>query len=471
MSNIVVGSGLAGMSIALLLAQQNQSVTLIEAAAAPAPLLNSFKRSSLSFDVGFHYVGGLAPGGVLYRWLNALGVWKYIGDDALQFVSEEFRFTTKEKYYFPPQEKLLIDSVREQFQETESFEKLLQMMKDNLSASPFMNPLQEKVNLHASENNASLSDVLDAMPLAPDLKQMLMARCLLLGLRPEDTSFEHYSVLSAPYFESSANVVGGGKTISDAFLHALKDAGVTVQCNAALQSLLVEDGTLHGIRLTNGKELSCERCFFTGHPQQLKSIIPPKVFRPAFLNRIEEMEETPHAFMVFCETKSDALRNKIVYLLSKDGNCYSNPLEHDDPISYISGGDPVDGRYPVLAISSIGQEKFKKNDPGYAAWKKSYATKLAKYVEEHIPELAPLRILDAATPSTFKNWVYGSTGSLYGLAHSNTTIPILPITRLENFFMAGQNILLPGVLGAIISAAVCSGFVFGHEEILKGFRK
>ncbi len=471
MSNIVVGSGIAGMTLALLLAQQKQDVTLLEAAPSPAPLLNSFKRSALSFDVGFHYAGGLAPSGVLHRWLNALGVWKYIGNDALHPVSEEFHFATNDKYYLPPHKNFLISAVEEQFHETESFEKLLTMMNDSLNHSPFMNPLQEKFTMDIPENITSVSDVLDSLNLPFALKQIMLARCLLLGLRPSETSFEHYSVLSMPYCESSSSLIGGGKTIRDAYLRALEDAGVTVQCNSTLKSLLVEEEELQGVVLENGKELSCERCFFTGHPQQLRSMVPPKVFRPAFFNRIESMEETPHAFMIFAETKSASLQDKVVYLLTQEGFCADRVLDADDPSIYVTGAAPVDGRYPVLAIASIKQDICKKSDQNYSAWKKKYSEKLVNYLETRMPELAPIRLLDAATPSTLRHWVHGSKGSLYGIAHSNENLPILPITRLKGFFMAGQNILLPGLLGALISAAVSAGFAFGHDEILQRFRQ
>jgi len=470
MSNIVIGSGLAGMSIALLLAQQNQEVTIIEATHAPAPLMRGFKRSSLFFDTGFHCAGGLAPNGALYRWLNALGVWKYIGDNSIQFKSEEFRFSPEEKYYFPAQESTLLSAISEQFQDSESFEKLLSMMKEIVGNSPYTNPSQNKALQLMIKDDESLPDVLATLSLSPTLKQMLMARCLLIGLQPEETSFEHYALLSAPYFESCASLEGGGKKISDAFLHALEDAGITVQCNSKLESLLVKDGELNGIKLADGKELSCTRCFFTGHPQQLKSIVPPKIFRPAFFHRIEDMVETPYTFMLFAETKSEILRNKVIYLLSKKNMNIVNNIEHGEPRIYVSGGDPVNKRYPVTAIVLIDQDKFKKGDESYSSWKQEYANTLAKYIEKNIPELAPLKILDAATPSTLRHWVYGTTGSFCGIAHVNNSFPLLHITKLDGFYLAGQNILLPGVLGAIVSAAICTGFALGHKKILKGFK-
>jgi all-trans-retinol 13,14-reductase len=49
-------------------------------------------------------------------------------------------------------------------------------------------------------------------------------------------------------------------------------------------------------------------------------------------------------------------------------------------------------------------------------------------------------------------------------------IPLLPVTRIAGLFLAGQNILLPGVLGGIVSAALAVGFALGHDNALKEFR-
>jgi all-trans-retinol 13,14-reductase len=52
-----------------------------------------------------------------------------------------------------------------------------------------------------------------------------------------------------------------------------------------------------------------------------------------------------------------------------------------------------------------------------------------------------------------------------------TEIPLLPLTRIPGLLLAGQNILMPGVLGGIISAALAVGFALGHDSALEEFRR
>lgn len=137
MSNIIVGSGVAGMSLALLLAKQGEKVLLIEAKEQIAPLLNGFHRKGLFFDTGFHYAGGMLSNnsseGLLYRWLNVLNVWKYIDEKDLRFVTEEFNFK-KGKYFLPPTSDSLLHSIKEQFSENkeEDFIHFLRLIQEVL---------------------------------------------------------------------------------------------------------------------------------------------------------------------------------------------------------------------------------------------------------------------------------------------------------------------------------------------------
>ena len=75
---VVAGSGITGLTAALLLARQGHNVAVVEAAPRVAPLLRGFWREGLYFDTGFHCGGGLHAGGVLRRWLRALGVEKHL---------------------------------------------------------------------------------------------------------------------------------------------------------------------------------------------------------------------------------------------------------------------------------------------------------------------------------------------------------------------------------------------------------
>jgi all-trans-retinol 13,14-reductase len=88
------------------------------------------------------------------------------------------------------------------------------------------------------------------------------------------------------------------------------------------------------------------------------------------------------------------------------------------------------------------------------------------------PELdGRLQIIEAATPLTMRDWAASPRGSLYGLRHTVDQFPLLPMTKVEGLLLAGQSVLLPGVLGAVVSAMVACSLVVGLEPLRKELRQ
>ncbi len=477
MSNIVIGSGVAGMSIALLLAKAGKEVKIIEALPFPAPLLNGFKRNGIFYDTGFHTIGGIFPGEVLHKWLNSLGIWKHIGDENIHLVEEEFYINDK-KFSFPSQSHTLEESIQAQFLENknfraENFHAFLSQMQEEFDKSPYVNPKIKELPKQLFEEEESIRQAIEKFELPAHLQQMIEARCLLIGIEPKKTSFKHYSVLSEPYFRSCASLKGGGKALRNAFLKELKIHNIEIICNNPVTSLEIENKKIIGVQLLNGEKIACENCFYTGHPKKLESLAPAQTFRPAFVNRIAQMQETPMPFILFGKIKSDYLQDKVIYLLDKNDKDHSATIDSEkelEPIIYLSSGEAVDGYYPLCAIAKI-KKNLTRDKSSYQDDKELYAQKIVKSIEKRLPQLGKIEIVECSTEQTFKDWIYASTGSIYGIAQEIDSMPLLPVTRIEGLFMAGQNILLPGILGAIVSAAVTTGFLLGHDSILEDFRK
>src|SRR6476619_6503821 len=71
---VVIGSGAGGLCAALALARAGQRVLVLEQHYLPGGWCHSFDLDGYSFSPGIHYVGDLAPGGMLRAVYEGLGV-------------------------------------------------------------------------------------------------------------------------------------------------------------------------------------------------------------------------------------------------------------------------------------------------------------------------------------------------------------------------------------------------------------
>ena len=475
---VVVGSGVSGMTAALLLAGNGHDVTLLEAGDRPSPLLRGFSREGLVFDTGFHSAGGIHAGGTLHRWLRALDLAPLLHGVSTSH-TDVFLFSDGRRFCLPAGKDDILNAVDGQFPgQAPAMERFMEVLNGCFAHSAYLDPSVRGEPESFADNTENLASFLDQFPFPPHLRAMVSCRCLLYGVPPAVASRRDYALVAGPYFHSCGTWDGGGLALAEAFLKKLSRKGVIPRCNCAITQI---EGTksrgVTGVSLHDGSRIPCEACFFTGHPAQLEKLLPPGLLRPAFYRRIREMPETPSAILLFAETRDALCEQESLYILPKpDSPDIFQEMETSSV--YIHCGRPAaDGRKAVMAVAFLPPRALPEGDPqprpeSYRIWKKETMLRLKSYVETRMPALkGRWRILDAATSLSLRHWIHGSTGSLYGIRHEAANMPLLPVTRLQGLFLAGQNIVLPGILGAIVSGALAAGFALGHDAALKEFRQ
>ncbi len=475
MKNCIIGSGITGLTAALLLAKQGHEVEIFEAGPRPAPLLAGFRREGLLFDTGFHYGGGISHGGILRQWLQALGVAEHL--EFLEEGGERFFFEDGSQTELRAGEALW-PCVEKHFPGASlALQTLIQECDAILALSPYTNAaLHSDPSLHLGHQKSTLAHI-QASGLPQRLQSMLMARCLLYGTKPSQSAWEHYALVSGPYFHSCGSWKGGGEALVKVLLRLLRQYNVRVRCRSRVVGIEGQKGQgVQAVLLENGQRVPCDSCYFTGHPQQLQQLLPEGLLRPAFYTHIEDIPETLPVLMLFAKTTAFEAGQSI-YVLTKE-----HEAEPDSMFSttgqesglYMCTGHAKEGSddesLPLIALRFLPpHEAFNATD--YAKYKAQAVQDFVALAEQRCPQLrGKWRVLDAATERSMQHWVVGSTGSLYGMQHRLQDMPLLSVTRLPRLFLAGQNILLPGVLGGIISAALAVGFSLGHNTVLEEFR-
>lgn len=80
-----------------------------------------------------------------------------------------------------------------------------------------------------------------------------------------------------------------------------------------------------------------------------------------------------------------------------------------------------------------------------------------------------IKSVHASTPLSYRDYIGGSRGNLYGyVKDSNNPMKtfITPRTKVENLFLTGQSINMHGVLGVTIGAVVTCSEIVGKEYLI-----
>lgn len=474
---LVIGGGITGMSAALLLAQAGMEVTLVEKHPRLAPLLRGFWRQGIHFETGFHFAGGLDRTGLLRTWLHVLGL--DLPYDSL-LPATEIVCTGDRRFTMPYGHAEILRWTTSHFPASVSgMERLLCELAEALEGSPYTSPFQtQKKSLFSYECPETLTAHLDSLSLDEDLRTILKTRCLLYGTPPAEALWSEYALVAGSYFTSSATLEGGGPTFCRAWEKGLAAQDVRIRCGKAATYILLAPGegrtAVRGVTLEDGEQLEAEHVLFTGSPAQLVRLLPPHACRPAYFRHIASMPETPAPFV--CYGIADATVPELSCWYRAPGDKSFRPVgDKESTLSVMTGPRLADGRKSCLAIgiyeSKIGITTEDIRDVSYHNGKAALTQALVTEAETMLPELVGhWQVIDASTAATMRRWLHGSTGSIYGCLHSEKILPLPPATRVPGLFLAGQNILLPGMLGCIISAAISSELILGNNSIVDRFR-
>ena len=484
---IVIGAGISGIASAITLAQNGYHVALLEKTDRTAPLIRGFSRQGVHFDTGFHYTGGLGAGEPLDIFFRYLGLSSHItsfpfdeeGFDVLNCESPDFEFRIPIGYA----------RLREKLCETFPAERTaigsyLDQVRSTCAAMPYLN-LDAEIDPNAALGRIlgpTLRETLDALTGNKLLKSLLSMHSLLYGVSCDEVSFAQHAAIIGNYYQSARGIRGGGLSLARACDARLAELGIDVLCAHEVTGITVgSGGKLSGIRLADDNVLTCNAAISTVHPQFLLKMVPEGTFRPAFRKRLGDLEETVSAFMCFAVSKSSlpALARANRFLLPDTESISrlgSRPIG-EAPL-YLSGayleGEIVPhgfiGICPTLFSKSApwAASRFGRRPEEYRRFKEQALSRMQRQIERVYPDLAGnIQFIEGSTPLTIRDFYSTPLGGLYGVKHMVGQFNPQTVTRLPGLFLAGQAVVAPGVMGAVISGLLACGTVLGHELIRK----
>jgi phytoene dehydrogenase-like protein len=432
MNIAIVGGGLSGLLCAFLLEKKGYSPTIYEKLPKIGGVIDSFKRKKIMFDVGFHYSGSLAPKQFLYEefkkydLLDKFELYSYDGDfDTLYFGEEKFgipnssvEFKQKLQTYFEDDREAL-----EVF-----FDKCYEASKISLEVK------DDYTNIDSRSLGRVMSDIKNPM-----LRKILLHFTIFYAdVQYEDASFEIYAKIMINMLDGTRKIRGNGRAIVDALKSELHNT--TIKTRDEISEILHDKNGVKALRCKDGIT-EYDAIISTLHPRTTTSLLDlenKKLKR--YAKHVNELEESPTFFSIFCLVDADITSNLYFY--------------GDDCISVLPSSK-VNGKSSITVIARSNYADYINLEK--EAYKKLKQEECVQHIDalKKLYDFGEIEVIDCSTPLTKQHYSNGYEGSAYGIlcsAKQKSLSMVMPKTRVENLYLAGESALAPGLLGCYLGA-------------------
>jgi len=495
---IVIGSGMGGMAAATALSRMEHKVLLLEQAQTIGGLTHTFSRDGFTWDVGLHYCGSFGhdqPGGQLLDWLSGGTVeFQSVGTvyDTIHFPddfeiavgrpAEAFKAELADKF---PDSATEIDAY---FEALASGEEAVRMVSAERSMPEPFRSAHRWWNKNKIKRwcGRTTGEVISEFVSNPKLAAVLSAQWGTFGGVPNEASFAIHAMIMRNYLDGAGYPVGGASAIAGGLVPVIESAGGQALAAMPVSEILVEDGDAVGVKTRSSDVFKAPIIVSAiGAGETVKRLLPPEASRQDWATEIAALEPSICHFEMFLGFEGDiarhgATRSNHWFHESWDTNA-GTWSDTDSPIqmmfaSFPSLKDPEHepgpamrhtGQFMVLADWSTVAEFAAggvENNPGeWAAFKDNVQAKMMDYYSEKFPALAPLVVYrELGTPLATAAFTAHEKGGFYGLETTPRRVmsdALNPRTPVSGLFLAGQDVLTPGIAGALWSGVLTAAAI------------
>ncbi|QLJ02766.1 NAD(P)/FAD-dependent oxidoreductase [Streptomyces sp. NEAU-sy36] len=498
---VVIGSGAGGLTTAVCLARQGRRVAVFEQHYTAGGYTHAYRRQGWEWDVGIHYVGQLAarePVRVLSDYLtDGTLAWAPLGDpyDEFRLAGEVYRAPVGLAAYragliarFPAER----DGIEALFTLIERCRAVLPVLALGRLSGPVVRRLARVLRSAAVPAQAlrPAREVVSGLIGDERLRQAVLTQsALLLADSTARLPFFMVAVLFEHFRTGAWYPVGGSAAIARAMLQPIRAAGGEVFVRAPVARIDVDGPRASGVVLANGTRVRAPVVVSAAGAQNTFGTLLPG--HSADGGRLAGMRRGFPFVLLFLGLDGDSAELGLPRhnLMVTDGDCdaFFDGAEQRTSglfLSFSCAKDPTwSTRYPGRSTGEIlayvrpelfepfRASRWRHRDPAYLALKAEITADLLEGLYQQLPRTrGRVTYHELGTPLTAQHFTGWPDGSLYGLAkdvtafgdghHPGSADWLRPRTEIEGLYLAGQDCLAGGFLGALTG-----GLLAAHEVL------
>lgn len=504
---IVIGSGMGGLTVASIASQLlNWRVLVLERHGRLGGFTHAFSREHWRWDVGLHYVGGLAPGSrsrALFDLVTGGLPWQPLPQrfDVLHLPDERIELDWREDV----QAQTLIEHFPHEAAGIEAYFADLALVRRKLgpalfaaSAPPWLAWPMRWWSRGARRLAAQTTQaVLDARFSDPALRRTIACRWGDYGLAPHESAFGIHAMILGSYAEGAGRPEGGAPAIAAAVSRIVRAHGGELRTNAEVERIEVEDGHAVGVRVRDGSDrlqtiraprIASAAGAFTTYTRLLEASHVPSTV----LDQVRALEPRSSAAVLYLGLKSDpagiGLHGENHWIVGEDALAHSGASIDEvaaarSRLIFVSTAKgEVEGaqhRMPtaqlMVPMQLTGFERWatvpwQQRGSEYEGFKQFMADGLLSQVEQHLPGFKALvAYQELSTPLTVASMTGHPNGAIYGLASTPRRMrdPIGAVTPVRGLVLAGSDVCTPGIQGALMGGVFAAAALMGARGMPK----
>jgi phytoene dehydrogenase-like protein len=493
MKTIVIGSGVAGLTVALTLLRAGQEVEIFEQAAQPGGVTQGLEQDGFQWDYGQLNFEGLSKADPLGRVLNDLGVLDHLTvfPDHRDYIFPDFDLRAPAEYAGP---KWRIDKLKTLFpEETKGLDRYwkdyirftrLVTLGGRLEKGGFWAkiPFFAALLPPLSKLKWSAEKLLDHYFKSDKLKAVFVS--ILADFFTPPSQFQGLGVFALnsekayderipAHLARNADciglytIAGGTKALTDAFVEEITNHGGSIHLNRTVKQINVANNHVTGVTDQTGKIYPCDCILASGGAREtLIDLLEPGTLPEDFTQKVKAIPLMDSVFMLHLGVDHawpEVLRTSSTYFygsydiegqvkLARDGIYHEGAAGFvvHVPKMRLTGADPK-GRY-AMTIYTICPERL--NGGNWQQEKERFADKLLEYAEERLAGLRKhIKTAIIVTPDEFRQITYLQHHAFGGIAPILGAWKVPHQTPVKGLWFIGAQSESGGGINAVVPAA------------------
>ncbi|MDO5066407.1 MAG: FAD-dependent oxidoreductase [Propionibacteriaceae bacterium] len=516
---IVIGSGIGGLTTAGLLAGvAGKRVLVLEKHREPGGQTHTFRRGGASWDVGVHYVGAMSPDEeprMLSDFLSAGElVWnrmpeefdRYVYPDLeLRPIADEAEYRSRLVALFPEEQK----AISRWFADVKKARRWLQLgFISQMLPRPVAAMMRMIQRMTGRLGTMTTRAWLDRHVHDVRLKALLASQWGDYGLPPAKSAFAVHALIFEHYLKGAWFPSGGSARIARTFEAGIEAAGGAVRVGQKVTRILVDDGRVVGVQVKDLRHPDMAEVAYlapvvvstVGARTTFNKLLPTtgEVGRAttAVREQVDQLGVGDSAVVAYVRFREDPR------VIGVDGSSIRvfGDHHHDDELTHtrnllegrateafisfpsVKAGQSIHTAEIVTSAPYSAFKQWRKEVTGnrgadYDALKQRIGDGLVALADRVLPGFLDLvEHVEVSTPLTAEHYTAHPWGAFFGVPATPDRLrakPLGPRTPVPGLYLAGQDAMSLGIVGALMGGVATASQVLGpkgYPTIMKAVR-